>query len=202
MKMFKKNDQAKFAPGFPETSDVHVIFDKISDVITVKNGFNVFRVRITPYEFLTIQDASDGVFNIAAKTKYTADNATMVNIASFGSKRAAENAIDALAKKKGFAIGWKWLKWALYLFLLYAVFNIVGGAIQAVAQQQARQHVDQIGGIQPQVMPQMHSAGPGIQISDASTQMAMLANGGRYEFKPNLVAPQFQAPQLACNDTK
>lgn len=201
------------AAGYPKTDDVTAKKLKSSSEIIVKNGSNLFRLPAMTFAKVSVGAGADGAFSLLG----TSVAGVETNLASFGSIKAANNALDRVSSVyAGLGGGVRWTRVAICLVIAYALVSVFSGAVMtsAAASVAARNKVMQSpSGALPQAAEA--AALPVGQVASAQAAQAAqpvrfnpnepsleelerLAKGGEYKFEPKITMPNVQAPVLDC----
>jgi hypothetical protein len=205
MTIFRRNAGARRLAGFPDTDVVVAKRDKQSGVISVRNGYNLF--RLPSLDFFKVSAAEhDGAFALVGFS----DAGSARPLATFGSMAAAMSALDQVCKvSTGTAAGKgiRWFRWGLGLgaafIALRIVFTILGAVVAASAhasvptKQISFDNVPSVGGSRPVAVA---AAVGGFNANEPTQEdeIRRLSAGGEYKFQPNLQTPNVQAPVLKC----
>lgn len=200
----RSNVGARRADGYPLTDDVLARRVRKSNKVVLKNGSNLFWVDQVEFKRISVSDNETGPFELVGHN----DSSVGVVLASFGSRRAAKNALDQLAAvTAGFGRGIRWTRWAVAGVMLFTLVSLLNGAVRATVAQDALKAQASTTINLPEVASGGTPSGvPGPSVHDgASTEkmslaeLSRLANGGAYTFNPKIDAPVVKAPQLACD---
>ena len=194
------------AAGYPKTDDVTAKKLKGSAEIIVKNGSHLFRLPAMTFSKISVGAGDDGVFNLLGTSA-----SVETILASFGSLKAATNALDRVSSVyAGLGGGVRWVRLALCLVAAYALASLFSGAVIAKAAAAASARSSQ-----PQTFREpapLQGRGPAdaaaMQVAPAPAsfnpnepsleELQRLAGGGQYKFEPKLVVPDVKAPVLDC----
>ena len=203
-----------YAAGFPATDSVvarrlRANGDVLrrTGAVVLSNGTNAFTVDLGQFKKVSVESAEGGVFNITGRNSLDPD-AQGVVLANFGSQRAADNGHAALMRAHSglrasgaSSRGVRMVKWGgglVALFCAVVVFSAVTTGMQQSAVAATAPTMSN-----PQLLAQPAQAaqqGKG-GFNPNEPTLEDLASG-KYEFQPNLKAPDIVPPTLNCAPTK
>lgn len=190
--LFKKKPKELFADGYPTTDKVAArairtwrFLGPVESIFLV-NGNRAFQIRVDDMGQLRVASKSDltGAFILEGGPREGS-----IELASFGSEKAANNALAAVIRaRSGISLGGmsRLIKWPLYAVGIYALAVFVGAA-NSTAEEFATAHAKQ---------PASQGAKPG-HFDPAEKTLEQIASGG-YTFEPKLKAPEVDMPVLSC----
>lgn len=190
--------------GYPGTDAVEARQLKNSDTIVLRNGGNIFRFSPQRFERLYTTRTTNGAYALMGDEKLALEASQESSpagkvLATFGSEKAAANAIGKVAKTQGVGKRMRVGVWLAGLIGLYLAFKVIAVLEFAVA--------DAVADASATAPQQQHDAPPvptgqAALPRDLTEEFERLASGGEYKFAPKLKVPEVELPTLDCGPAK